>query len=191
MDKSMTAGRVWTDVAKAAKPFVDAWRRSERDGMAALKRLSVAHWQRLTKAHSATAADGDGAAEVTTVPPSKFIEIALYYGDQRQGSFVQRLSEFDMDAFFGEMEPDGDLNGFSAFTAWEDKYSEKHARTFSAMDAEHAAELFASGSDEDGADYAIASGAAVTIAVRDDDGVLTKWQVSGEMVPTYDAVQLP
>ena len=83
------------------------------------------------------------------------------------------------------------LNGFSAFTAWEDKYSEKHARVFSAMDAEHAAELCASVSGEDGVGYAIASGAAVIVAVRDDDGVLTKWQVSGEMVPTYDAVQLP
>ena len=38
----------------------------------------------------------------------KYIKVALYYGDQCQGSVVERVDTFDHVAFFGEMDPGDD-----------------------------------------------------------------------------------
>lgn len=32
-----------------------------------------------------------------------YIKVSLFYGEQRQGSFVEPLATFDKDAWFGEM----------------------------------------------------------------------------------------
>lgn len=54
---------------------------------------------------------------------------------------------------------------------------------------EYAAETWADRSDSDG-DYGIISGSEVTLDVRDADGVITKWKVTGEAVPQYTATEV-
>lgn len=59
-----------------------------------------------------------------------------------------------------------------------------------AIDAEEAAETWAERSDADSAEYHILSGYEPTVTVRDEDGNVTRWRVSGESEPQYRAKEI-
>lgn len=60
------------------------------------------------------------------------------------------------------------------------------ASTYYAHDAEAAAEKFAEDYDSNG-DYTCVSGNDLTVDVRNAEGVVTRWTVHGESVPSYSA----
>lgn len=60
------------------------------------------------------------------------------------------------------------------------------AKTIYAHQPDDAAEKYADESDCEG-DYTIIRGSPATILVRDSQGNVTHWEVSGESVPSYTA----
>lgn len=62
-------------------------------------------------------------------------------------------------------------------------------REIYSKEAECAAEKYADVSDAEG-DYTIIRGSDAEVWVRDCSGTITKWQVSGESVPKYYAVEI-
>jgi hypothetical protein len=74
------------------------------------------------------------------------------------------------------------------FHVWDEDAGEENSRAVRATAAEHAAERWAEDDDLRSAEYAICSGRSEpTVFVRDADGTVTKYVVSGESVPSYSA----
>lgn len=64
---------------------------------------------------------------------------------------------------------------------WEEVYG---------RDAEDIVQAWAQRYDSDG-DYTIVRGGEEEVWVRDGDGNVTRWKVTGESVPSYHATQIP
>ena len=77
------------------------------------------------------------------------------------------------------------------FEVWNitDQETVEGASDIKALDAEEAAENFVEQCDWDGADYRCAGGQDFTIGVRENDGTVHRFIVSGEMLPYYTARQ--
>ena len=76
---------------------------------------------------------------------------------------------------------------FPKFEVLEDQNGDEWI-TLRAVDAEHAAEIWAEDEDDNSAEYSIVSGKYEPVVfVRDQDGVVTKFKVTGESVPRYNA----
>lgn len=76
-----------------------------------------------------------------------------------------------------------------AFLVWRADEDESEARRVHAFDADDAATTWAQEYDSDG-EYPIVQGEVVEVHVRDGDGTLTRWSVSGEYDPSYSARDL-
>ncbi len=76
------------------------------------------------------------------------------------------------------------------FSVWVEGSSEEFSSSVTAIDEEHAAEVYAECEDVADASYAIAGGKKVTLFIRAPDGELTKRLVSGEMVAEYSSEEL-
>lgn len=60
-------------------------------------------------------------------------------------------------------------------------------KTIFANDFDFAAEAWAEDYDNDDSDYFLAKGSCLTVEVKDSDGVIKKFEVTGETVPKYHA----
>ena len=68
------------------------------------------------------------------------------------------------------------------------EHNDDYWKRIEAIDAEHAAELWAHWEDSAGADYLIVRGQSEpTVEVRDPEGNLSRWEISGESVAQYRA----
>lgn len=56
-----------------------------------------------------------------------------------------------------------------------------------ASDFDYAAEQWAEYYDSEDCDYFLAKGSCITVEVKDSEGVIKKFEVSGETVPKYHA----
>lgn len=75
-----------------------------------------------------------------------------------------------------------------AYMMWrpENAETEADAKKIHGTSPEDAIERWADRDDADG-DYCIVNGSEATVMVKDSVGVVTRWVVSGEAVPTYTA----
>lgn len=72
------------------------------------------------------------------------------------------------------------------------EYDSASWKKFEAADAEHAAERWAEWEDAHSAEYLIVSGRTEpTVEVRDPEGAITRWMLTGESVPRYRARSAP
>jgi hypothetical protein len=75
------------------------------------------------------------------------------------------------------------------YVVWclDDEETENDARTIEAYDAETAAETWAERDDYQSAEYRIVGGTDVTVCVKDEEGTVLRFRLSGESVPSYTA----
>lgn len=77
------------------------------------------------------------------------------------------------------------------FEVWNED-SPDEVSTIKALDAEHAAEEWAEADDSNSAEYAIVSQRSEPVlSVKDGEGKIRRFKVSGEAVPSYTAREQP
>jgi hypothetical protein len=77
---------------------------------------------------------------------------------------------------------------FEVAIPWKDSVNDVDWSEVYATEAEYAAEKYAERSDCEG-DYTIIRNGEGDVWVRDSEGVVTKWHIEAESVPTYSASQ--